>query len=422
MMDGVESTGRSTAVPTWQWIRRLHVDLIGGTPDRRELRRWVTAARRGATHRDIARDLLASDAYCRAQIATLYRTLLDREGDVEGLAGWTELLAAGTTLQEIIAGFCDSFEYKSNHPVDAPFVESLYQRLLLRASDPESKAARMLALRHRASTLSVIRSFLCSTEYCTQRVTEIYLRLLGREPARGELPERVMALMQGAPLQQLVLELATSAEYIAHAARPGMEPGVATPGTRSATAPRSDPDQDALALLDRGDIKAALQCLTERHGAAVYRYCRVALEDDALADDVHQQVFLEALRDLPRFERRSTVRTWLLGVARHRVLDAVRQRQRARSHHDEAVAEPADTRQPPGESIDDARLQAALVDCLGELDPTIRTAILLRYQQGLSYEDMAEICGEKPGTLQARVSRALRRLRARIETRTGTSL
>src|SRR5262249_23650225 len=67
---------------------------------------------------------------------------------------------------------------------------------------------------------------------------------------------------------------------------------------------------------------------------AVYRYCRIALGDTVLADDVHQQVFIEAFRDLPGFAGRSTLRTWLFGIARHRVLDAAKRRRRARAHLD----------------------------------------------------------------------------------------
>jgi RNA polymerase sigma-70 factor (ECF subfamily) len=94
----------------------------------------------------------------------------------------------------------------------------------------------------------------------------------------------------------------------------------------------NDPDRDVRGLVGAGDVRGALHHLMRRHGAAVYRYCREALRDGALADDVHQQVFIEAFRDLPRFEGRSTVRAWLLAIARNRVLDAVRARSRAQPH------------------------------------------------------------------------------------------
>jgi RNA polymerase sigma-70 factor (ECF subfamily) len=52
----------------------------------------------------------------------------------------------------------------------------------------------------------------------------------------------------------------------------------------------------------------------------------------------------------------------------------------------------------------------------------VRTALLLRFQQGLTFEDMAEVCRARPGTLQAQVTRALPVLKDCIEARTGGSL
>jgi RNA polymerase sigma-70 factor (ECF subfamily) len=160
-----------------------------------------------------------------------------------------------------------------------------------------------------------------------------------------------------------------------------------------------------------------------RHGAAVYRYCREALHDATLADDVQQQVFIEVFRDLARFHRRSTVRTWLFAIAHHRVLDAAKSRRRAQSHieGDDATGVP-DPRPSPSERIDDRRLREALVACLAELREGVRTALLLRFQQGFTFEQMAEVCREKPGTLQAKVTRALPLLKACIEDCTGGAL
>jgi RNA polymerase sigma-70 factor (ECF subfamily) len=179
-----------------------------------------------------------------------------------------------------------------------------------------------------------------------------------------------------------------------------------------------DPDGDLRELVHRGDRAGAVHHLMQRHGPAVYRYCRVALRDAALAEDVHQQVFVEAFRDLPRFAGRSTLRIWLFSIARHRVLDAAKKRRRAANSVDEILAaEVADPRPLATESIDDARLRAALLASLAELDARTRTTLLLRYQQGFSFTEMAAICGEKPSTLNARVVRALPQLRRAIEAR-----
>jgi RNA polymerase sigma factor (sigma-70 family) len=180
-----------------------------------------------------------------------------------------------------------------------------------------------------------------------------------------------------------------------------------------------DPDRDILLLLPRArnaDLSRALGLLMRRHGTAVYRFCREELHDATLADDVHQQIFIEAHRDLPRFGGRSTLRTWLFGIARHRVLDAAKSRRRAAAHIVvDDTADAPDPSPPPGEQLDEARLQQALVGCLAGLGAHVRTALLLRYQQGFTFDAMAEICHEKAGTLQARVTRALRRLRGAIE-------
>lgn len=160
----------------------------------------------------------------------------------------------------------------------------------------------------------------------------------------------------------------------------------------------------------------------QRHGAAVFRYCREALRDKALAEDVHQQVFIAAFRDLPRFSARSTVRTWLYAIARHRVLDAVKSRRRAQSRVEgEDASHVVDPQPAPGDRLDDARLYEALIACLQKAAPHVLTALLLRFQQGFTFEEMAEVCREKPGTLQAQVARALPALRTCIEARTGAA-
>lgn len=184
-----------------------------------------------------------------------------------------------------------------------------------------------------------------------------------------------------------------------------------------------DPDRDIVQLISRGDLTAALTSLMQRHGTAVYRYCREELHDRTLADDVHQQIFIQAHRDLRGFGGRSTLRTWLFAIARHRVLDAAKSRRRAEAHIEEDdTADAVDPTPPAGERLDDARLQLTLIHCLRKLGEHARGVLVLRYQQGLTFDDLAVIYGEKPGTLQARVMRSLPALRRCIEARTGARL
>jgi len=141
----------------------------------------------------------------------------------------------------------------------------------------------------------------------------------------------------------------------------------ASTGAHADPAHAEDPDRDIVHLIHIGAPNAALRSLMRRHGDAVYRYCRGALREAALADDVHQQIFIEAARDLARFAGRGALRTWLFAIARHRVLDAVKAHRRARVHlEDRDTADAPDPNPPTWERLDDARLYEALAACCGE--------------------------------------------------------
>jgi len=199
--------------------------------------------------------------------------------------------------------------------------------------------------------------------------------------------------------------------------------GDANPVVREASRVADDPDSSVVELIREGQLTAALREVMRRHGTAVYRYCREELHDVGLADDVHQQIFVQVHRDMESFAGRARFRTWLFAIARNRVRDAARARRRVDVHFEyDETAEMLDPTADPGERIDHARLSQALVACVSRLGEASRAAVLLRYQQGFTFEEMATICGDKPGTLQARVMRAVRALRRCVEARTGDKL
>lgn len=194
------------------------------------------------------------------------------------------------------------------------------------------------------------------------------------------------------------------------------------PSDRPNARPAEKADDDVREHIARGNLERALQLLMQRHGEAMYRYCCTALDSEALADDVLQRVFIEAYRDLRSYSGRSTLRAWLFGITRHRVLDEKRSIQRAAARSQPLKLSAPDLQPLAVERIDDEQLRQALVGCLGEVGEHVRNALLLRYQQGFSFEEMAQVCNEKAGTLQARVARALPVLRSCIEGRTGGSV
>lgn len=159
--------------------------------------------------------------------------------------------------------------------------------------------------------------------------------------------------------------------------------------------------------------RARISELMDAHGEAVFGFCMRMLRSQTLVDDVVQQVFLEAYRDLDRVTGPSA-RAWLFGIARHRCLDAARSQQRRSKvieNNEQAVLAFEDPGAGPIEHLDRVRLAARLEQCLQRLSPDVRATVLLRFQTGATYEQLAEQLAASADTLQIRVSRALPVLR-----------
>jgi RNA polymerase sigma-70 factor, ECF subfamily len=153
-----------------------------------------------------------------------------------------------------------------------------------------------------------------------------------------------------------------------------------------------------------------------RHGDEVYRYAVAMTRDRSVAEEVRQQVFAEAYRDLDRVDSVSSLALWIFGIARHRCIDAVNARKRwAQRYKNDPPDEPEPADGAPDHELDRERLARILAVCLERLAPAARDAVVLRYTQELSYDDAAAIAGDRPGTLQRRVARALPVLRKCVE-------
>lgn len=147
------------------------------------------------------------------------------------------------------------------------------------------------------------------------------------------------------------------------------------------------------------------------HGEAIYAFCVRNLLDPTSAEDVHQEVFVEAWRDLDRFAHQSSWRTWLFSIAAHNCCDARRWRVRWRRYFTSLGARAVQAPDPaPGAEQSLSRLceQTGVESWLATLDPTTRMAILLRFNEGFSYEYMAQAIFPEStaAALQKRVHRA----------------
>ncbi len=151
-----------------------------------------------------------------------------------------------------------------------------------------------------------------------------------------------------------------------------------------------------------GDPLAAA-ALVRATQSDVWRLC-AALGDQGSADDLTQETYLRAFGSLHRFQHRSSVRTWLLSIARRVCADAVRSRRRRRLTlvRDDEVLETL-TPLPGGDPVAEG---ATVTDLLARLDPDRREAFVLTQLLGLPYAEAAEVAGCPVGTIRSRVARA----------------
>ena len=149
--------------------------------------------------------------------------------------------------------------------------------------------------------------------------------------------------------------------------------------------------------------REAQAALIRQTQADVWRLC-VHLADRHVAEDLTQETYLRALPALARFEGRSSLRTWLLSIARRVCADHLRRRARRPLV---LVGEDTDlgalVRDVPADEVGGT---VAAQDVLDRLEPERREAFVLTQLIGLPYAEAADVVGCPVGTIRSRVARA----------------
>jgi RNA polymerase sigma factor (sigma-70 family) len=175
------------------------------------------------------------------------------------------------------------------------------------------------------------------------------------------------------------------------------------------SSPAQSDERELIASVVRKDRKAAAR-LVAAHIDTVYSYVRHRLSPHAdLVDDVVQDVFLAALNGLAAFEGQSSLRTWLIGIARHKIEDIYRQRLRTALvlDLDGTEDEPTAYEIPLDEQIDKARAGAKARRVLDRMPERYALILLWRYWEQRSAAAI--------GTTEKSVERLLARARAKFK-------
>jgi RNA polymerase sigma-70 factor (ECF subfamily) len=165
------------------------------------------------------------------------------------------------------------------------------------------------------------------------------------------------------------------------------------------------PDIEILRGIDGGDYAAALSAIARAYRGRVGGFCLGMLGDADEAEDAVQETLIGALDAMPRYRGETSIRVWLLAIARHKCLD--RLRRRAVRHTSELSPD------APGRSADpvDVEWVRRGLAALAEGD---RAAVVLKYSAGLTFDEIAAALGISLSAAKMRTIRALERLRTRM--------
>ena len=164
------------------------------------------------------------------------------------------------------------------------------------------------------------------------------------------------------------------------------------------------PDPQVLRLARRGDERA-FALIVRQYQTPLYNYiARILGGDRALAEDVCQEVFLRVYQALPGFDNRCQFTTWLFQVAKHRVVDELRARERrGRPTIELSSAPQLHLSVAPAEPIESME---AVWEAIAALSLDLKMALLLRDVVGLSYAEIAEALETTLATVKWRIYKA----------------
>jgi RNA polymerase sigma-70 factor (ECF subfamily) len=177
-------------------------------------------------------------------------------------------------------------------------------------------------------------------------------------------------------------------------------------------------DEEVVRAVRAGNT-SLYELLMRRHNQTLYRAVRAILRDDYEIEDVLQEAYLAAYRNLNAFEGRSRVSTWLVQIAVNKALDVRRRRSRvvALERDDAAKRSDAEIAFGPAE-VENPELRTAkrelarvLEDAVDALPDSFREVYVLRDVEGWSTEETAEGLGLASATVKTRLHRARTSLR-----------
>ena len=177
-----------------------------------------------------------------------------------------------------------------------------------------------------------------------------------------------------------------------------------------------DPSDESLMLAYAAGQVAAFEQLYARHRGPLYRFLARQLRNDALADELFQDVWQKVIAARAGWRPEAAFSTWLFRIAHNRLNDhwrAQRHRPPAPADADERTAQVPDPHTPE-RTLSEFEQRRRLQMAMDELPDDQREVVLLRLERELTLEEIGEITGVGRETVKSRLRYAMDKLRARL--------
>jgi len=171
-------------------------------------------------------------------------------------------------------------------------------------------------------------------------------------------------------------------------------------------------DAELMQRWRRGE-RAAFEALVRRWQQPMAHFLFRLVGQEALVQDLCQEVFLRLFHAGPRYQESGTFSTWLYRIALNVARDAARRRRREPlSLVDAEVPDPSVSAEA---RCFQEELTGAVARAVADLPEPLRVALVLRHYEGMSFENIARLTGTPASTIKSRFTVALRHLRARLQ-------
>lgn len=165
------------------FVTKMYRELLRREPDPQGLATWLTALQRGQSRSQIIEQVTRSREYYRVIVTDMYEGVLEREPDAQGLEHWVDKLAAGTPVEDLYIAFLSSDEYfrRIANGNNAVFVESVYQWMLQRDADSVGRQHWLDRLNGGESRSQVVGAIMNGPEFTRLFVLNAYEGILDRQ-------------------------------------------------------------------------------------------------------------------------------------------------------------------------------------------------------------------------------------------------